>query len=152
MPSSFAIGWSPVSRSMIASLRAASPIPESTKMPAESGPRWTSDALIAASASRSTGPRDDAIPQIPHTGAYSRDTSPRDSPLSGIAPDARVAHGAQADVRQRPLRLHETRSQHARVRGRDGVLHVGRVRDLRAQPARARAPAHPRLATGEGCP
>jgi len=50
------------------------------------------------------------------------------------------------------LRLHETRSQHACVRGRDRVLHVGRVRDLCAQSARARAPAHPRLATGERCP
>ena len=38
VPSSFAIGWSPPSRSMIASRRAASPTPPSTKVPSRVGP------------------------------------------------------------------------------------------------------------------
>ena len=65
-PSSFAIGWSPVARSMIARRRAASPTGPSTYEPSESGPRWTRVALIAASRPGSPAPRVVAIPQIPH--------------------------------------------------------------------------------------
>src|SRR5690242_13232138 len=54
---------------MIESLRAARPASPSAKEPLESGPRWTSVALIAASV-RGSPP---AIPQIPHTASYSRD-------------------------------------------------------------------------------
>src|SRR5918911_966195 len=57
---------------MIESRRAASPTRPSTNEPSESGPRWTSVALISASRPGSTGPREDAIPQIPHMGSYSR--------------------------------------------------------------------------------
>src|SRR5256714_2117399 len=57
---------------MIESRRAARPTPPSRKTPSESGPRWTSVALISASRPGSTGPREDAIPQIPHTAPYSR--------------------------------------------------------------------------------
>ena len=72
VPSSFEIGWSPVARSMIESRRAARPTGPSTYAPSESGPRWTSVALIAASRPGSTVPRVDAIPQIPHMRHYSR--------------------------------------------------------------------------------
>src|SRR5205807_524786 len=51
---------------MIESRRAARPTPPSTNDPSESGPRWTSVALISASRAGSTAPRIDAIPQIPH--------------------------------------------------------------------------------------
>src|SRR5256714_14915780 len=57
---------------MIESRRAARPTPPSRNTPSESGPRWTSVALISASRPGSAGPREDAIPQIPHTGSYSR--------------------------------------------------------------------------------
>src|SRR5919202_1633967 len=57
---------------MIESRRAARPMPPSTNEPSESGPRWMSVALISASRPGSTAPRADAIPQIPHTGSYSR--------------------------------------------------------------------------------
>src|SRR5207302_406077 len=66
---------SPPSRSMIESRRAARPTPPSTNDPSESGPRWTSVALISASRAGSTAPREDAIPQIPHTGSYSREVA-----------------------------------------------------------------------------
>ena len=59
---------------MIASRRAARPTGPSTYAPSESGPRWTSVALIAASRPGSTVPRADAIPQIPHMRHYSRST------------------------------------------------------------------------------
>src|SRR5919197_259627 len=72
VPSSFAIGWSPCSRSMIESRRAARPTPPSRNTPSESGPRCTSVALISASRPGSTGAPVDAIPQIPHTDSYSR--------------------------------------------------------------------------------
>ena len=58
---------------MIASRRAASPTDPSTKVPSESGPRWTSVALIAASRPGSTVSRAIAIPQIPHMRHYSSD-------------------------------------------------------------------------------
>src|SRR5207248_4327619 len=69
------VGWSPVSRSMIESRRAAIATGPSTYSPKLSGPRWTSVALIAAMRSRSAGPWEEAIPQIPHMqrsvgGAY----------------------------------------------------------------------------------
>src|SRR3954454_8196444 len=54
---------------MIASRRAARPTGPSTNEPSESGPRWTSVALIRASASGSA-PRAEAIPQMPHTGSH----------------------------------------------------------------------------------
>src|SRR5437868_1177610 len=57
---------------MIESRRAARPTPPSRNTPSESGPRWTSVALISASRPGSTGPREEAIPQIPHTAPYSR--------------------------------------------------------------------------------
>src|SRR5947199_8241525 len=57
---------------MIESRRAASATPSSRNRPSESGPRWTSVALIASSRPRSTEPREETIPQIPHTGAESR--------------------------------------------------------------------------------
>src|SRR5918912_4230730 len=60
---------------MIESRRAARPTPPSRNTPSESGPRWTSVALISASRPGSTGPREDAIPQIPHTPSYSRDVT-----------------------------------------------------------------------------
>src|SRR6266511_4483650 len=66
MPSSFAIGWSPVSRSMIDSLRAARRAGPCMTSPDESGPRCTSVALIASSRSRSGALRSATIPQIPH--------------------------------------------------------------------------------------
>src|SRR2546427_9706132 len=86
LPSSFAIGWSPPSRSMIESRRAARPAPSSTNVPSASGPRWTSVALIASSRARSTEPREDTIPQIPHTDAQSRATSSVDPRLLRIVP------------------------------------------------------------------
>src|ERR671934_318095 len=64
--SSLATGWSPVSRSMIESRRAARPTRSSRNTPSLSGPRWTSVALIRSSRSRSILSRE-AIPQIPHT-------------------------------------------------------------------------------------
>src|SRR6266516_3445576 len=67
VPSSLAIGWSPVSRSMIASRRAARAAGPSMKKPSLSGPRWTSVALMRASRSGSAGPFAQTIPQIPHT-------------------------------------------------------------------------------------
>src|ERR687887_2287611 len=72
VPSSFAIGWSPVSRSMIERRRAASATDPSTISPNESGPRWTRVALMRATRPGSTAPRADAIPQIPHMRHYSR--------------------------------------------------------------------------------
>src|SRR3954447_11833318 len=66
VPSSFAIGWSPPSRSMIASRRAARATGPSTNVPSLSGPRWSSFALMRASRSGSAGPRVETIPQIPH--------------------------------------------------------------------------------------
>jgi hypothetical protein len=63
--------WSPVSRSMIESLRAAMPTPPSKKLPALSGPRWASFAFIAASSPGSALRLAEAIPQIPHTGTES---------------------------------------------------------------------------------
>src|SRR5438874_1308396 len=57
---------------MIESRRAASATPSSRYRPSESGPRWTSVALIASSRARSTEPREETIPQIPHTDAESR--------------------------------------------------------------------------------
>src|SRR3989440_11748050 len=60
---------------MIESRRAARPTPPSTNDPSESGPRWTSVALISATRPGSTGPREDAIPQIPHIASYSREVS-----------------------------------------------------------------------------
>src|SRR5437588_1996696 len=60
---------------MIESRRAARPTPPSTNDPSESGPRWTSVALISASRAGSTAPRIDAIPQIPHTAPYSREVA-----------------------------------------------------------------------------
>ncbi len=66
VPSSFAIGWSPVSRSMMESRLAASPTEPFVYSPALSGPRCTSVRLIAAMRSGSTSPLADAIPQIPH--------------------------------------------------------------------------------------
>src|ERR687887_518344 len=57
---------------MIESRRAARPTPPSRNTPSESGPRWTSVALISASRAGSTGAPVDAIPQIPHTDSYSR--------------------------------------------------------------------------------
>src|SRR5919197_1406958 len=56
---------------MIESRRAARPTPPSRNTPSESGPRWTSVALISASRPGSTAPCADATPQIPHTGSYS---------------------------------------------------------------------------------
>src|SRR6185295_2984074 len=53
---------------MIDSRRAARATGPSTCSPPLSGPRWTSDALIAASRSTSALPLRDAIPQIPHIG------------------------------------------------------------------------------------
>src|SRR5919197_1688914 len=64
---SFAIGWSPVCRSMIARRRAASATGPSTKVPSLSGPRCTSFALMRASTLESAGPLAETIPQIPHT-------------------------------------------------------------------------------------
>src|SRR5437870_12171705 len=70
-PSALAIGWSPVARSMIASRRAARPMPSAKCEPSLSGPRCTSVALIWASRPGSTAPRVVAIPQIPHMRNYS---------------------------------------------------------------------------------
>src|SRR4051812_39623446 len=53
---------------MIARRRAAIPTGPSTCAPSESGPRWKMVVAIACSRSRPTGPRSDAIPQIPHIG------------------------------------------------------------------------------------
>ena len=52
---------------MIASRRAARPTPAVDERPSESGPRCTSVADMAASRSRSTRPRAETTPQIPHT-------------------------------------------------------------------------------------
>src|SRR5215213_10785449 len=61
------MGWSPPSRSMIASRRAASPASPTTASPPLSGPRWRSVALMAANTSRS-GARASVrtMPQMPH--------------------------------------------------------------------------------------
>src|SRR5437660_7112211 len=57
---------------MIERRRAARPTSPSTNEPSESGPRWTSVALIAAS--RDVSP---TIPQIPHMELYSTEVSRR---------------------------------------------------------------------------
>src|SRR5512133_234106 len=96
VPSSLAIGWSPVSRSMIASLRAASATSPSAKIPSLSGPRCTSFALMRASRSGSAGPFAETIPQIPHTRRSLVASS--DQALQRLADDPNHRRGEGAEV------------------------------------------------------
>ena len=110
MPSSFAIGWSPVSRSMIESRRAARPTGPSTWRPLESGPRWTSVALIASSRRGSTPLRATRSPQIPHMRRESRCRRPA-SPRDRLAHDAPGGRGDDAEVEAAPSGRRSTRGR-----------------------------------------
>src|SRR5215210_9330523 len=90
-PLSLAIGWSPPSRSMIASRRAASPASPATASPPLSGPRCTSVALIAARASRSAArPSVRTMPQMPHTSVLRGLEGPREHEPGRLGDDLEV--------------------------------------------------------------
>ena len=73
LPSSFAIGWSPVSRSMIASRRAASPTRPVDERAVGVGPAVDERRAHRGEPLGSAAPSGDAIPQIPHMRDYSSD-------------------------------------------------------------------------------
>src|SRR5690242_5190786 len=77
---------------MIARRLAARPTPPSRKLPSESGPRCASVADIEARRSRSTAPRVEAIPQIPHT--------PPSLPPDGLADDAKRSEDDRPQVQR----------------------------------------------------
>src|SRR5262249_34840543 len=147
-PSSFAIGWSPVSRSMIERRRAASAAVPSANSPELSGPRWTSVALIRATRSGSTEPFADTTPQIPHMAKESRRGvgstralhDPRPADPAGAAGRARCAVDRRAEVPDPVSDLPGPGRARTRVRARDADDHAAAGGCARRGPA---APALP---------
>ena len=87
MPSSFASGWSPVSRSMIASRRAARPTGPVDADAVRVGPAVTQRRAHRGEPARGRRPRGEAMPQIPHMARQS---------TSGIRPARGRTGGARA--------------------------------------------------------
>src|SRR5579872_2580350 len=84
---------------MIASRRAASETPPSTKLPSESGPRWRRAADIDASRPGSAARRELAIPQIPHTRpSLRRGPRPADLAVQRLQEDAPAGGGQGSQV------------------------------------------------------
>src|SRR5437868_11896502 len=117
---------------MIARRRAARPTPPSTKLPSESGPRWTSVADIRARRSRSTAPRVEAIPQMPHTSR----------PLGGLGCRAADEEESRRNGGQPPVPAAEEAHDRGHEQGPDhrGVEDdAGRETDPELLDIRARA-------------
>src|SRR5262249_50514203 len=140
--SSLAIGWSPLSRSMIESRRAASATVPSANSPALSGPRWTSVALIRATRSGSTEPFADTTPQIPHIAQESRRDGgstralhgPRPADPAGAAGRPRGAADRGAEAACPVPDLPRSRRACAGVRARDADDPAAPGRGARRRP------------------
>ena len=132
MPSSFAIGWSPVSRSMIASLRAARPTGPSTKTPSLSGPRWSERRAHRARAARGRRAR---APR-----RFRRSRTWRSSLVAGPAQAAR-ASGRRSGRRSRSACA--GRAAPSGRRSTPGRARASRPSRSRSRAAPARSPVRP---------